>query len=173
MQKFGFEDLECWHAQVLLTRPGGVVVSVHAAPVTSSTIVVAVDVGKTSAMLLATDENRGRIRFAGRGGGPAGRRGGVRDARQPGGEGVPRGGRGGDQVTARRQRSGVEDRWHKADGTQSAAYGAGKRWRARYVDERGREHARVSSAKPPRRRGWTARPRPLSPVPMSHLAMRR
>ena len=61
MEKFSFEDLECWHAQVLLTRPGGVVVSVHAAPVTSSTIVVAVDVGKTSAMLLATDETRKRV----------------------------------------------------------------------------------------------------------------
>jgi transposase len=36
-------------------------VSVHAAPVTSSTIVVAVDVGKTSAMLLATDETRKRV----------------------------------------------------------------------------------------------------------------
>ena len=35
--------------------------SVHAAPVTSSTIVVAVDVGKTSAMLLATDETRKRV----------------------------------------------------------------------------------------------------------------
>ncbi|MBV9350555.1 MAG: transposase, partial [Mycobacterium sp.] len=35
--------------------------SVHAAPVSSSTIVVAVDVGKTSAMLLATDETRKRV----------------------------------------------------------------------------------------------------------------
>ncbi|MDT5104478.1 MAG: transposase [Mycobacterium sp.] len=35
--------------------------SVHAAPVTSSTIVVAVDVGKTSAMLLATDGARKRL----------------------------------------------------------------------------------------------------------------
>lgn len=35
--------------------------SVHAAPVTSSTIVVAVDVGKTSAMLSATDSARKRL----------------------------------------------------------------------------------------------------------------
>jgi transposase len=36
-------------------------VSVHVAPVTSSTIVVAVDVGKTSAMLSATDNGRHRV----------------------------------------------------------------------------------------------------------------
>jgi transposase len=36
-------------------------VSVHAAPVTSSTIVVAVDVGKTSAMASATDSARVRV----------------------------------------------------------------------------------------------------------------
>jgi len=36
-------------------------VSVHGAPVTSSTIVVAVDVGKTSAMLSATDNGRHRV----------------------------------------------------------------------------------------------------------------
>jgi transposase len=36
-------------------------VSVHSAPVTSSTIVVAVDVGKTSAMLSATDSARHRL----------------------------------------------------------------------------------------------------------------
>jgi transposase len=36
-------------------------VSVHVAPVTSSTIVVAVDVGKTSAMLSATDSARKRV----------------------------------------------------------------------------------------------------------------
>jgi transposase len=42
--------------------PGGVVVSVHqVAPVTLSTIVVAVDVGKCSAMLLATDGARNRV----------------------------------------------------------------------------------------------------------------
>jgi transposase len=47
---------------VLLAAPGGVVVSVHqVAPVTSSTIVVAVDVGKTSAMLLVTDSARKRV----------------------------------------------------------------------------------------------------------------
>jgi integrase len=50
----------------------------------------------------------------------------------------------------RNRRSGVEDRWTKtvrdADGnTQtvpSANDGKGKRWRARYVDQRGREHAK-------------------------------
>src|ERR1700731_603261 len=44
-----------------LTRPGGVVMSVHLAPVMSSTIVVAVDVGKTSVMLSATDSDRRRV----------------------------------------------------------------------------------------------------------------
>ncbi|MFC9767023.1 tyrosine-type recombinase/integrase [Rhodococcus jostii] len=42
----------------------------------------------------------------------------------------------------RNRRAGVEDRWKKADGTPSANAGAGKRWRARYVDEASREHAR-------------------------------
>ncbi|MGB8206418.1 MAG: tyrosine-type recombinase/integrase [Mycobacterium sp.] len=49
----------------------------------------------------------------------------------------------------RNRRAGVEDRWTKsvrdADGnTQtvpSVNHGKGKRWRARYVDDRGREHA--------------------------------
>src|SRR5262245_9802308 len=48
----------------------------------------------------------------------------------------------------RNRRSGVEDRWNKTirdpDGNtrsvQSAAHGKGKRWRARYVDDHGREH---------------------------------
>lgn len=42
----------------------------------------------------------------------------------------------------RNRRSGVEDRWRKADGSPSAADGRGKRWRARYVDDSGKEHAR-------------------------------
>jgi hypothetical protein len=50
----------------------------------------------------------------------------------------------------RNRRSGVEDRWSKTvrlpDGTTetvpSAVHGTGKRWRARYVDEEGREHAK-------------------------------
>lgn len=42
----------------------------------------------------------------------------------------------------RNRRSGVEDRWRKADGTPSATDGNGKRWRARYVDDKGREHAK-------------------------------
>jgi integrase len=45
-------------------------------------------------------------------------------------------------MTTRRRRAGVEDRWTKADGTESATHGSGRRWRARYVDDRGREHAR-------------------------------
>jgi integrase len=55
----------------------------------------------------------------------------------------------------RNRRSGVEDRWVKTirdvDGSTqtvpSAAHGKGKRWRARYVDERGREHAKVFARK--------------------------
>lgn len=46
---------------VLLARPGGVVVSVQTASATSSTIVVAVDVGKTSAMVSVTDAARQRL----------------------------------------------------------------------------------------------------------------
>lgn len=50
----------------------------------------------------------------------------------------------------RNRRAGVEDRWTKtiwdADGNvrtiRSASDGKGSRWRARYVDERGREHAK-------------------------------
>lgn len=42
----------------------------------------------------------------------------------------------------RNQRSGVEDRWRRADGTPSASDGKGSRWRARYVDDQGREHAK-------------------------------
>jgi integrase len=45
-------------------------------------------------------------------------------------------------MTTRRRRAGVEDRWTKADGTESASHGSGRRWRARYVDARGREHAK-------------------------------
>lgn len=42
----------------------------------------------------------------------------------------------------RNRRAGVEDRWRKADGSPSANVGKGKRWRARYVDDAGKEHAR-------------------------------
>ncbi|MGB6243668.1 tyrosine-type recombinase/integrase [Gordonia sp. (in: high G+C Gram-positive bacteria)] len=42
----------------------------------------------------------------------------------------------------RNRRSGVEDRWRKRDGTPSASDGKGKRWRARYVNDEGREYAR-------------------------------
>jgi hypothetical protein len=50
----------------------------------------------------------------------------------------------------RNRRAGVEDRWTKtvrdADGNMqtapSASHGKGKRWRARYVDDEGKEHAK-------------------------------
>src|SRR4051812_31611073 len=42
----------------------------------------------------------------------------------------------------RNRRAGVEDRWTTAAGAPSANHGKGKRWRARYVDDRGREHAK-------------------------------
>lgn len=50
----------------------------------------------------------------------------------------------------RNRRAGVEDRWHRIvrnergnpHTAQSAAYGKGSRWRARYVDDAGREHAK-------------------------------
>jgi integrase len=55
----------------------------------------------------------------------------------------------------RNRRAGVEDRWTKTvrdpDGTirteHSASYGKGSRWRARYVDDTGKEHAKGSSRK--------------------------
>lgn len=42
----------------------------------------------------------------------------------------------------RKSRRGVEDRWTKRDGTPTANAGKGKRWRARYVDDRGGEHSK-------------------------------
>jgi hypothetical protein len=42
----------------------------------------------------------------------------------------------------RHRRSGVEDRWRCSDGSPSVADGRGLRWRARYVDDDGREHAK-------------------------------
>jgi integrase len=42
----------------------------------------------------------------------------------------------------RNRRSGVEDRWRCSDKSPSAADGRGLRWRARYVDDDGREHAK-------------------------------
>lgn len=41
----------------------------------------------------------------------------------------------------------TEDRWQHKDGSQKAAYGQGKRWRARYVDTDSREHAKVFRTK--------------------------
>jgi integrase len=45
-------------------------------------------------------------------------------------------------VTTRNRRAGVEDRWTRSDGAPSASHGKGSRWRARYVDTEGREHAK-------------------------------
>jgi integrase len=45
-------------------------------------------------------------------------------------------------VTTRNRRAGVEDRWTRSDGTPSANHGKGSRWRARYVDDAGRENAK-------------------------------
>ncbi|MGB3303737.1 MAG: tyrosine-type recombinase/integrase [Gordonia sp. (in: high G+C Gram-positive bacteria)] len=47
----------------------------------------------------------------------------------------------------RNRRSGVEDRWRKQDGTPSKNDGIGKRWRARYVDDEGREVSKGFSRK--------------------------
>ena len=47
----------------------------------------------------------------------------------------------------RNRRASVEDRWRKSDGTESANNGKGKRWRARYVDDAGVEHARAFARK--------------------------
>lgn len=47
----------------------------------------------------------------------------------------------------RNRRAGVEDRWHKGDGTPSIRYGKGRRWLARYVDERGGEHTKSFTRK--------------------------
>lgn len=42
----------------------------------------------------------------------------------------------------RNPRTGVEDRWHRADKSPSANYGKGLRWRARWVEADGRERAK-------------------------------
>lgn len=50
-------------------------------------------------------------------------------------------------VQRRNRRSGVEDRWLKIDKTHSAQHGTGKRWRARYVDDQSKEHAKSFTRK--------------------------
>src|SRR6478752_6145197 len=47
----------------------------------------------------------------------------------------------------RNRRAGIEDRWTKADGERAARYGIGSRWRARYVDDEGREHTKAFTRK--------------------------
>lgn len=44
-------------------------------------------------------------------------------------------------MPSRNLRSGVEDRWYKRNGEQSASYDKVTRWRARYVGPDGREHS--------------------------------
>lgn len=50
-------------------------------------------------------------------------------------------------TTRRSRRSGVEDRWRRADGSPSARDGQGKRWRARYVDDGGIEREKLFARK--------------------------
>jgi len=47
----------------------------------------------------------------------------------------------------RNRRAGVEDRWTKGNGEPSTRYGVGMRWRARYVDDEGREHNKMFARK--------------------------
>ena len=47
----------------------------------------------------------------------------------------------------RNRRAGVEDLWTKRDGTPSARHGKGMRWRARYVDNLGKEHSKAFTRK--------------------------
>ena len=55
----------------------------------------------------------------------------------------------------RNRRAGIEDRWTKtvrdaegnAQTVPSANHGKGSRWRARYVDDQGREHAKMFARK--------------------------
>ncbi len=42
----------------------------------------------------------------------------------------------------RNRRAGVEDRWRRTDGSPTAVAGTGMRWRARYVDDDGKERAK-------------------------------
>jgi integrase len=59
-------------------------------------------------------------------------------------------------MTTRYQRAGIDDRWHKkvkgSDGKirkeRSAVYGKVTRWRVRWVDDSGREHAKVFERRP-------------------------
>jgi integrase len=50
-------------------------------------------------------------------------------------------------MTTRGRRSGVEDRWHRADGTPTSRDGNGLRWLSRYVDDQGREHSKSFTRK--------------------------
>lgn len=64
----------------------------------------------------------------------------------------------------RNRRAGVEDRWNKTvhhpDGTTttvpSANHQKGSRWRARYVDDAGREHVKGFAARSMPSSGWSS-----------------
>ena len=73
----------------------------------------------------------------------------------------------------RNRRAGVEDRWTTAAGEPSASHGKGKRWRARYVDDRGREHAKGFARKVDATHWLDTRPRRSCPARTSHRGMRR
>ena len=47
----------------------------------------------------------------------------------------------------RSRRAGVAGRWIKANGEKTSRHGVGMRWRARYVDDRGREHTKAFTRK--------------------------
>lgn len=51
------------------------------------------------------------------------------------------------RMQRRNRRAGVEDRWFKSSGEKSTNHGTGKSWRAKYVDEYGREHAQCFARK--------------------------
>lgn len=50
-------------------------------------------------------------------------------------------------VPRRNRRAGVEDRWHTSSGDRSSRHGVGLRWRARYVDDEGRERSKMFGRK--------------------------
>ena len=66
----------------------------------------------------------------------------------------------------RNRRAGVEDRWSRSDGTPAATHGKGLRWRGRYVDDRGREHAKGFGRRTDAQRGSIRSPRPWWLEPM-------
>ena len=70
----------------------------------------------------------------------------------------------------RNRRGGVEDRWIKSNGEKTNRHGVGMRWRARYVDDRGREHAKAFKRKVDATHWLDNRPRAI--VSGTHVAPR-